>query len=604
MKMKTLFVRHLLFALAVLATMFVRADLPPLPHYPRALSHSSGVFQERMAPDSSSDAEPSQWNRFGGDNRGKHGNSSGARSVAFLIFIVILPFFALACLAIRRDSRKNACENIEDFQINVEDCLRTDYALRIIVTRRMLEEWALIIRFFATGKEPRRLCVPAVLFLWEKIFEPEMSHDEVIDLDKRIRKACGWDKVFSRKNFKSILAEVIKESGYEHAWSVWQNLGDYAYSISAYIGGSAASKVPPGFGPAVYRLLRVWSGRFDNITIRPLDWTGFFKAHREFAEIATLVLYGVLPAETIEELPFLHAGNGGASPGTMRKNQKKVELDAAGCNLYLPEGWNAGPESPGEGIAAMAGPRDREWLSVEHCHLSPEQAGGDPGAWVDRPRLFSASLPLHPPRCKADGVNFHVEVALEKFRRRDARFMIRHHADGMAAYSGTIGIEGRLHRVFIVILRRDADSWKFEYVFPAAEGVTKESLELHPDEIQAAARIFAPIEITKPVCCSLCGKKMDNSAGAAAEKRVRVLMKRRSLSGGQDLPESAVDLPWCETCRRNISDYGISKKILEEIPDVEARLAEGAWISEVKCGAVSVQLHCSKYHRRQASRQS
>ena len=547
------------------------------------------VFQTHAVPVSLPGKAPLRKKRIGLD-----GMAENMKPVHICIIVSLLLIFIIVLSILPR--RTNVSTDFEDFQRNVERCLLTDSELRRIVTRRMLDEWALIIRFFATGKEPRRLCVPAVLFLWEKIFEPKMSYVEVIDLDKRIRSACGWDKMFSRENFESIAADVIKKSGYGQAWNSWRHLGDYAYSISERIAGNAVPKVPPGFGSNVYRLFKTWYGRFGDIAMSPIDWKHFFRAHPGFAEFSTLILYDVLPAETIKVMPFLHAEDGDVSLGMMRKNQKKVELDAVGCNLYLPEGWNAEPESSGRDIAVMAGPRDLEWLSVERRHLSPGQTDGDLGAWVDKPRFFSTRLPLHPPRSKADGVNSHVEVAFEKFRRRDVLFMRCHHADDMVAFSGTINIAERLCRVFIVVLRREAESWKFEYVFPASEGVTKEALELHSDEIQAASRIFVPIEMPKPVRCSLCGKKMDNPAGVAEGESVHVLMKcRRLFFDERDLPDTIVNLPWCETCRRDISDYGISREILEAIPDVDAQL----WfISEVKCGAVSVQLHYPKHNYR------
>ena len=524
-------------------------------------------------------------NRFDAGS-GRHKEKSESDNMGLLLLAFFVMLFLVWALGKHIENVYGG--DITVFYEKVDRCLLTNHSLREMATQRIREEWALIIQFFDTGEEPRHLSVPAVLFLWERMFEPDMPHDDVVDLDKLARAASGLNEMFSEKKLKSI-ANDSPNAELELVDAIWSTLRDCAYSISTRIAGSALPEVPSGFGATVYKLLKTWNGRFDNISMLPISWKNFFKAHPEFAEWETLVRYGVLRKEELTAFSFLHEGGDGVSRGMMRKIQKKVELNAVGCNLYLPKGWDAEPESLGEGIVAMAGPRGREWLSVEYRNIP-----------VDKERHLSMNQSLHPPRCKADGVASSVEVAFERLPWRNARFMRCHHADDMAIYDGAIEIEARTYRVFIVVLWRDADRWKFQYVFPASDGVTKEDLRfIHLDEILAAARIFAPIEITRSRCCSLCGKKMDDSAGAAGGECVHVWMKGSSMTGGQDLPEFAVELPWCATCRRNISDYGISKEVLEEIPDVAARIDEGASISEVKCGTAAVQLHSIENRLRQ-----
>ena len=544
----------------------------------------------------------------------KDGGKKGELGAAFWIFLVLVLLAGIVALGGRMESGKDVAGHFRAYQERVDRCLLTDRALRNVVTQRMLEEWALIIRFFSSGDEPRRLCVPAVLFLWEKIFEPKMSHEEVLELNRFIRRVCGLSRVFSRRNFESTSSDVIREIGYEPAWRNWQQLGDYAYSASDRIGGGAKLETPVGFGASVYRLLKNWDGKFDNVMMLPIDWKRFFKAHPEFAERELLVRYGVLDAEehracaehvpeeprqsAVKEadgaLAFLDAGKDGILRGILWKEQQKVVLDPLSCRLYLPKGWNVESEiemvSPHDCVASVAGPGDHEWLSVERLHLSPEHVHDDLGEWVNFSRVLFGKLLLHPHRSKAEGVAGLTEVSFGRLSRRDALFMKYHNADDMAAFAGTIEIVDQLCRLFIVIVRRGADSWKFEYMFPAADGVTKEAQDFHPEEILAAVRIFVPIETFGRMCCSFCGEKMDDPANETDEGYVYVWMKDFFLFDDMQIPKSAVGIPCCTSCREKILAYGVSKARLEEIPAVHDQIAKGASMLEVKCGKNTVPL--------------
>lgn len=536
-------------------------------------------------------------------------------SAGVMMTLGIFAAFALLMLIIALGRRTtSAIGQLGAYQEEVDRCLMTNHGLRNIVTQRMLEEWAIIIRFFSSGDEPRRLCVPAVLFLWERIFEPKMSHDEVHELNMRILRACGLDRVFSRRNFESMLGDAIREVGYEPAWRNWLQLGDYAYSASDRIAGGANLEAPVGFEASVYRLLKNWDGKFDHITMLPIDWNCFFKAHPEFAERELLVRYGVLAAEgqsacaervpetlhlsdekeTDGALAFLDAGKDGVVRGMLWGVQQKVVLDPLSCRLYLPKGWNVEPEvkvlSPHHSVASMAGLGDHEWLSVEHLHLSPEHVHDDLGEWVIFSKVLFGKLQLHPHPCKAEGVDAHAEVSLSRLSRRDALFMKFHKADDMAAFVGTIEIGGRLCRLFIVIVRRGADSWKFEYVFPAVDGVTKDAQEFRSKEILAAARVFVPIETFGKLCCSLCGEKMDDPPEGASDGRCEVWMKDFRLFDDMQIPKAAVGIPCCAACRKKILVSGVSKARLEEISAVHDQIAKGASVLEVKCGANTVHL--------------
>ena len=215
---------------------------------------------------------------------------------AYSIFpiVLVLVLFALPLFLGRRNSSgKGGGGAISDLQDRVDRCLLAGH----IVSHGILKEWALIIRFFASGDKPRRLCVPAMLFLWERIFEPKMSHSEILELNDRIKSECGLDKAFSRRNFESTSSDAIRKIGYEPAWRNWQQLGDYAYSASERIGGNSEIKVPSGFGASVYRLLKTWDGKFDQTVLLPIDWKLFFKSHPDLAEHEILVRFGVLDAK-------------------------------------------------------------------------------------------------------------------------------------------------------------------------------------------------------------------------------------------------------------------------------------------------------------------
>jgi len=535
---------------------------------------------------------------------------SGNSGIAFFSVAVILAFavFFVRDFVFRRH---NAFGNTVD----VDRCLRTNRGLRDVVTQKMLEEWAIIIRYFSCGSEVHALCVPAVLFLWEKIFAPRMSQAEIMELNERIKRASGFDKVFSKRSFELESASLIKEHGYESAWHAWLSLCEFKYSISDRIAGESKLEMPSDFGQSVHRLLKNWDGKFDCVTaMLPIDWKVFFKEHPELSDTKLLVRYGVLPAgeqngcgerlskgalstgsqDEDGELAFLNAGKDGIVRGMLWKSQQKVVLDDVSCRLYLPRGWNAEPEmetiSPHDHVARMAGPREHEWLSVEHLHLSPGHVNDDLGDWINVARTLFGRLNLQPHCSKSSGVDAHAEIAFGRLDQRDALFMKYHRADDMAAFVGTIEIEGRMYRLFAVIVRRGADSWKFEYVFPAADGVTKESLDFRSEEIEAATRLFVPIETFGKMTCSVCGEKMNDPAGESDEEKIEVWMKGYFLFDDMQVPKAGVSIPCCAACREKILALGISKSKLEDIPAIHDQIVKGASILEVKCGTETVVL--------------
>ena len=263
----------------------------------------------------------------------------------FLV-VGIVSFLSLGLAAVCRNAtHKGAIGTLKAYQEKVDRCLLSNSDLRSVITQGMLEEWALLIRFFSYGDEPRKLCVPVVLFLWEKIFEPKMSHDEVLELNKRIKSACGLDRVFSRRNFESTASDSIRESGYDAAWRIWRQLEDYAYSISERIAGNVKLKTPPGFGASVYKLLRNWDGKFEHIMMLPVDWKLFFKEHPEFAEHELLVRYGVLSAEEqgkcaerVSETPYRPEPRAGCDSFTDESQRDVIPTSLGQLHVNSPYG--------------------------------------------------------------------------------------------------------------------------------------------------------------------------------------------------------------------------------------------------------------------------
>lgn len=499
--------------------------------------------------------------------------------------------------------------------IDVDQCLRSDRDLKRIVTHRMLEEWSAIVRYFSSVEGPRTLCVPAMLFLWEKIFEPKMPHVKVLELEERIRCACGLDRVFSKKNFESVSAAIIKANGYEAAWRNWQALREYRYSITERIVEGEKLEMQKDFSLSVYRLLKSWDGKFDCVTaMLPVDWKLFFKNHPELAEHDLLVRYGVLTTDGQREalehgkmqlhrsesqekegkVAFLDAGKDGILRAMLWKSQQKVVLDVVSCRLYLPKDWNVVPEvetlSPHDSVVKIAGPKDHEWFSVERLQLSPQHVNDDLGDWINMSRLVFGKLNLQPPRSREGGVDRHSEVLFARLDCRDALFMKYHAADDMAAFVGMIEIMGRLYRLVIVIVRRGAESWKFEYVFPAADGVTKEVKSFRPEELSTASQIFVPIETFGRTECSVCGEKMDDPDDGSNGAKIEVWMKGFFLFDDMQVPKAGVGIPCCASCREKILASGVSKLKLEAVPAIRDQMTKGASILEVKCGADTVQL--------------
>ena len=301
------------------------------------------------------------------------------------------------------------------------------------------------------------------------------------------------------------------------------------------------------------------------------------------------------PAAKDGQLAFLDAGQDGILRAILWKQQKKVIVDLAKCRLYLSEGWNLTPEiearGPANVIARFAGPGPHEWVSVEYLFLSPDHVNDDLGDWVNVSRTLFGRLDLQVHSDKKSGVANFKEVSFGRLRSRDTIYMKYHQADDMVAYAGTLEIEERLHRIFIVIVRRGRDSWKFEYVFPAADGVTREAQSFHHEEIATAARMFVPLESYGCAKCPLCGVAVDDPSDGKIGEGITVWLKNFTLF--DDMPKlgrGGVTLACCDACKEKTLSEGLSRKIIEGIPDVKSQLDKGASIVEFKCGEKDVAM--------------
>ena len=298
------------------------------------------------------------------------------------------------------------------------------------------------------------------------------------------------------------------------------------------------------------------------------------------------------------QLAFLNPGENGIGRVVLQKKQKKVVADLVKCRLYLPEGWSLTPEIEAQGaanvIAKLSGPRPHEWMSVEHLYLSPDHVDDDLGDWVDvGTKLFGRVL-LHPAADKEAGVNNAKYLTFGRLGQRDVLYMKYHQADDMAAYVGTVEIEERMYRLFIVIVRRGRDSWKFEYAFPASEGVTRESLSYRPEEIVEAIRLFVPIETRGRLSCPLCGTGMDDPPDGQLIDGLSVTVKDFTLfDGGPKVARADMTLSCCDDCKGKLPTAGISRKIVENIPDIRTQLDKGGSIVELKCNGQPVAIRDS-----------
>ena len=301
------------------------------------------------------------------------------------------------------------------------------------------------------------------------------------------------------------------------------------------------------------------------------------------------------------QLAFLNAGENGIMRLVFQEKQGKVVADHVKCRLYLPDGWNLVPEleaqSAANVIVKFAGPGEHEWMSVEHLFLSPDHVNDNLGDWVDiGMKLFGKAI-LHPAASKAEGVDGGKYLLFGKLGQRDIHYMKYHQADDMVAYAGTIEIEEKPFRLFIVVLRRGRDSWKFEYVFPAADGVSGEALSFRSEEIASAARMFVPIETHGRLTCPLCGAGMDDPPDGKPIDGLTVEMKDFTLfEGGPKVGHAGMTLACCDDCKCKLPVSGIDRKVLEGVPDVRAQLDKGASIVKVKCGdrPVAIRGTCEK----------
>ena len=103
-----------------------------------------------------------------------------------------------------------------------------------------------------------------------------------------------------------------------------------------------------------------------------------------------------------------------------------------------------------------------QWLAVEYMVLAD---GAKPSkniaTWVDAHVLLQGKVQLHAP----EGIAYE-QKSLVRVPDADDAFMRKHQADQMSSHIGSITIDGKWHRFFIVCLNRGKESWKIIKVFP------------------------------------------------------------------------------------------------------------------------------------------
>ena len=103
-----------------------------------------------------------------------------------------------------------------------------------------------------------------------------------------------------------------------------------------------------------------------------------------------------------------------------------------------------------------------QWLAVEYMVLAD---GAKPSrniaTWVDAHVLLQGKVQLHAP----DGIVYE-QKSMARVPEADDGFMKKHRAEQMSSHVGSITIDGKWHRFFIVCLNRGKESWKIVKVFP------------------------------------------------------------------------------------------------------------------------------------------
>lgn len=211
------------------------------------------------------------------------------------------------------------------------------------------------------------------------------------------------------------------------------------------------------------------------------------------------------------EIPYLDAGPNGEIRRKLQMEQQTLTIEQIKSRLYLPKDWDPDvrireikPDKDGTRnvLARIAGPREHEWVTMRYMSVSEDSIGCDGAplpsweAFIQVDFIVDRKIMLPHPT-KAKGVRNAKRYGFEVVRQRASQYSKFHHVDDdelTDVYTGAFETEGRLYRIISVAFARKNDCWRFEYAFPAADGVTPKSLELRTEEIEAARRIFVPIE--------------------------------------------------------------------------------------------------------------
>ena len=210
------------------------------------------------------------------------------------------------------------------------------------------------------------------------------------------------------------------------------------------------------------------------------------------------------------EIPYLDAGRNGEIRRKLQMEQHVLNFEKAKCCLYVPKDWDPDVrireiKSDKEGtrnvLTRIAGPSEHEWVTMRYMSVSEDSIGCDGAplpsweAFIQVDFIVDRKIMLPHP-AKAKGVRNAKRYGFEVVRQCTSQYSKFHHVDDELTdvYTGAFEIDGRMHRIISVAFARKNDCWRFEYAFPAADGVTPESLDLRAEEVEAARRIFVPIE--------------------------------------------------------------------------------------------------------------
>ena len=219
-----------------------------------------------------------------------------------------------------------------------------------------------------------------------------------------------------------------------------------------------------------------------------------------------------------------------------------------------------------------------QWLSVEHMALAEDaEPSKNIATWVEAQMMLKGKVELYAP----DGITYE-QKAIARVSATDSAFMEKHQASQMSSHIGTVSIDGKWHRFFIVCLNRGKESWKIIKVFPVhpKKGASdKEASKIERSDLMTAGLFIGNFNIL--------GKRMPKetpmrSASAVARSPIDGETLLRAVRAGNqekvgELLSKGADPNFKGS--RNMTPLGVfvsSSDMKKNLPILEMLLERGA----------------------------